>query len=83
MNDAQKLVGVPMEEPLGPEENSEEAGEKLSPSLSSSTEVRDNSYFSVINSFLPYTGIFYQKLIRLLISYLNFCHVKKYLHPKK
>ena len=43
MNDAQKLVGVPVEEPLGPEENSEEAREKLSPSLSSSTEVRDNS----------------------------------------
>ena len=45
MNDAQKLVGVPVEEPLGPEENSEEAREKLSPSLSSSTEVRDNCCF--------------------------------------
>ena len=49
MNDAQKLVGVPVEEPLGPEENIEETREKLSPSLSSSTEVRDNSCLLLIN----------------------------------
>ena len=49
MNDAQKLVGVPVEEPLGPEENIEEVREKLSPSLSSSTEVRNNFCLSLID----------------------------------
>ena len=38
MNDAQKLLGVPPEEPVLPEEGTEETREKLSPSQSS-TEV--------------------------------------------
>ena len=39
MNDVQKLLGVPPEEPVLPEEGTEESREKLSPSQSS-TEVR-------------------------------------------